>query len=283
MISSAKCDSIVHILSSNRHGLISVDDEEVQVVLKCIVPHVCSRAVINRGLLHSDDLVKHGSLRLVFESANLLCYVIEAINGLVESARVKSEFNGSMMATMKVDNFPVSRCFDAADVSSVDEVHQGDEMYVKRWISLREYIQDEVRGAMPDPQVLLKLLPSASQKHLNYSRSVQKKLKNNKQLSEPPQKKRRCDASSEVDDIIIGGIDVEQDKDTPEYLNLESDNSSILCELWGLDKQDPRVKDARVVDDVFHLKLLDVLRLYLVGVAKFNHIFPVLAHFICVD
>ncbi|XP_062220395.1 LOW QUALITY PROTEIN: uncharacterized protein LOC133919867 [Phragmites australis] len=262
MISSAKCDSIIHTLSSNSHGLVSVDDEEVQVVLKCIIPHVCSRAVINRGLLHSDDLVKHGSLRLVFESVNLLCYVIEVINDMASSARVKSEFNGSANVTIKIDGFPVLSYSDATDASLVDEVYQGDEIHVKRWISLREYIQDEVHGAMPDPQVLLKLLSSASQKHQNYSQCIRKKSTD---LSEPPQKKRRCDASSEVDDIIIGGIDVEQDNNTSEEqdLDLENDHATTLCEIWGLDKQDPRMKDAKVVEDVFHSKLLDVLRLYL--------------------
>ncbi|CAL4912422.1 unnamed protein product [Urochloa decumbens] len=262
VIASAKCDSIVHTLSSNSHGLVSVDDEEVQVVLKCIVPNVCSRAVINRGLLHSDDLVKHGSLRLVFESVNLLCYIIEAINGMVSKGIAKSEFIGSAKVIIKIDDSPVLSCSDAADVSLVDEVHHGDEMQVKRWASLREYIQDEVHGAMPDPQVLLKLLSSASQKHQDYSHNIRKK---NTQLSEPPQKKRRYNSSTEVDDIIIGGIDAEQDKDTSEEQDLESknDRTTTLCEIWCLDKQDPKMKDAKVVEDVFHSKLLDVLRLYL--------------------
>lgn len=169
MISSTKCDAIFHSLLSNSHDLVSVDDEQVQVVLKCIVPHVCSRAVINRGLLHSDDLVKHGSLRLVFESVNLLCYVIEAINDVVSSARVKSEFNGSTKVIVKINGFPGLSCSAATEATVVDAVHQGDEMRVNRWISVREYIQDEVRSAMPDPQVLLKLLSSASQKHQNSS------------------------------------------------------------------------------------------------------------------
>lgn len=262
VIASAKCDSIVRTLSSNSHGLVSIDDEKVQVVLKCIVPNVCSRSVINRGLLHSDDLVKHGSLRFVFESVNLLCYIIEAINVMVSRGRAKSEFISSAKVTIKVDDSPVLSCSDSADASLVDEVHQGDEMQIKRWTSLREYIQDEVHGAMPDPQVLLKLLSSASQKHQNFSQSIQKK---NAQFSEPPQKKRRCNASSEVDDIIIGGIDAEQGKDTEDQdLVSKQDHTTTLCEIWGLDKQDPKMKDAKVAEDVFHSKLLDVLRFYLV-------------------
>lgn len=255
IISSAKCDSIFHSLLS--HDLISADDEQVQVVLKCIVPHVCSRAMINRGLLHSDHLVKHGSLRLVFESVNLLCYVIEAINGVVSSARLTSEFIGSTKVEVRTNSFPGLNCSTATDASLVDTIHQRDEMRVKRWISLREYILDEVRGAIPDPQVLLKLLSSASQKHQDCSQS---RPKTNNQLYEPPPKKQRRCATDDDADIIIGGIDIEQDEDESDLAN---DHVTTLCEIWGLDKLDPEMCALEVVDNVFHSKLLDVLRLYL--------------------
>ncbi|EMS50591.1 hypothetical protein TRIUR3_05504 [Triticum urartu] len=260
IISSAKTDSIFHSFLS--HDLVSVDDEQVQVVLKCIVPHVCSRAVINRGLQHSDDLVKHGSLRLVFESVNLLCCVTEAINGVVSSVGSTSESSSSTKGKIRMNSFPGLSCSTATDAFLVDKLNQGDQMRVKRWISLREYIQDEVRGAIPDPQVLLKLLSSASQKHQNYSQS---RLERRALVSEPPQKKQRCNAIDEDDDIIIGGIDVEWAKDVSEEQDqdLASDHATTLCEIWGLDKQDLEMKDAEVVDSVFHSKLLDVLRLYL--------------------
>ncbi|XP_020164344.1 uncharacterized protein [Aegilops tauschii subsp. strangulata] len=260
IISSAKTDSIFHSFLS--HDLVSVDDEQVQVVLKCIVPHVCSRAVINRGLQHSDDLVKHGSLRLVFESVNLLCCVTEAINGVVSSVGSTSESSSSTKGKIRMNSFPGLSCSTATDAFLVDKLNQGDQMRVKRWISLREYIQDEVRGAIPDPQVLLKLLSSASQKHQNCSQS---RLERRAQVSEPPQKKQRCNAIDEDDDIIIGGIDVEWAKDVSEEQDqdLASDHATTLCEIWGLDKQDLEMKDAEVVDSVFHSKLLDVLRLYL--------------------
>jgi len=128
--------------------------------------------MISRELLYSDGLVKHGSLRLVFESVNLLCYIIEAINFIVSKGRLKYKFIGTEKVTMKIDDFPVLSCSDATDASLVDEVHQGDEMQVKRWTSLGEYIQDEVHGAMPDSQILLKLLSSTSQKHQNYCQSI---------------------------------------------------------------------------------------------------------------
>uniref|UniRef100_A0A0E0DIM3 Nucleolar pre-ribosomal-associated protein 1 N-terminal domain-containing protein n=1 Tax=Oryza meridionalis TaxID=40149 RepID=A0A0E0DIM3_9ORYZ len=261
MISSVKCDGIFQNLLSTSHDLVSVDDEQVQVLLKCIVPNMCTRAVINRGLLHSDDLVKHGALRLVFESVNLLCDVIEVINDIVSNARVKSEHDNSTKVTVKIDGFPGLSCSTSADASIIHEVLHGDKMHVDRWITLREYIQDVVRGAIPDPQVLLKLLSSACQKHQNYSQSKQKK---HAQL-EPPRKKRRHGATDEDADIIIGGIDVELSRDEPEEqeMDLANDHTTILCEIWGLNKQDPKIKDAKVVGDVFHSKLLDVLRFYL--------------------
>uniref|UniRef100_A0A0E0KVH8 Nucleolar pre-ribosomal-associated protein 1 N-terminal domain-containing protein n=1 Tax=Oryza punctata TaxID=4537 RepID=A0A0E0KVH8_ORYPU len=261
MISSVKCDGIFQNLLSTSHDLVSVDDEQVQVMLKCIVPNMCTRAVINRGLLHSDDLVKHGALRLVFESINLLCDVIEVINDIVSNARVKSEYDKSTKVTVKIDGFPGLSCSTSADASIVHEVLHGDKMHVDRWITLREYIKDVVRGAIPDPQVLFKLLSSASQKHQNYSQSKQKI---HAQL-EPPRKKRRRGATDEDADIIIGGIDVELSRDEPEEqeMDLANDHTTTLCEIWGLNKQDPKIKDAKVVGDVFHSKLLDVLRFYL--------------------
>jgi nucleolar pre-ribosomal-associated protein 1 len=229
--------------------------------------------VINRGLLHSDDLVKHGSLRLVYESLNLLRYVTEAISGMVSSARLTSQFTGPTKGKVRMIGFPGLSCSTSTDASLVDQVHQGDETRIKRWISLREYIQDEVRGAIPDPQVLLKLLSSASQKHQNCSQS---RLKRHAQLCQPPQKKQKCCAIDQDDDIIIGGIDVDQAKDESEEQDqdLANDHATTLCEIWGLHKEDLELKDAEVIDSVFHSKLFDVLRLYLVCACY------ILSHFI---
>jgi nucleolar pre-ribosomal-associated protein 1 len=52
------------------------------------VQHVpCVLSLINKGLMHADDLVKHGSLRLVSEPLNLLQYVTEAISGMVSTIK----------------------------------------------------------------------------------------------------------------------------------------------------------------------------------------------------
>ncbi|XP_022850181.1 uncharacterized protein LOC111372195 isoform X4 [Olea europaea var. sylvestris] len=48
------------------------DSPYVQSIIKCISPRPFSRLVINKGLLHSDSLVKHGTLRLVLEELKFL-------------------------------------------------------------------------------------------------------------------------------------------------------------------------------------------------------------------
>lgn len=48
------------------------DGPYVQSIIKCISPRPFSRLVINKGLLHSDSLVKHGTLRLVLEELKFL-------------------------------------------------------------------------------------------------------------------------------------------------------------------------------------------------------------------
>jgi len=80
VIASAKCVSIVHTLSSSSYALVSV---------------------------------VYGSLRLGFESVNLLYYILEAINCMVSKVRLKSEFMSSEKVTMKIDDFPVLSCSDA--------------------------------------------------------------------------------------------------------------------------------------------------------------------------
>nr|POE84374.1 hypothetical protein CFP56_67229 [Quercus suber] len=78
------------------------------------------QSVVNKGLLHSDFLVKHGTLRLLLEALKLLDSFISALN--------HSSY-------------------------SRDQMMQG-------WASLKQEIQNEVRTSLPDPQVLLTLLSS---------------------------------------------------------------------------------------------------------------------------
>ena len=88
--------------------------------MKCLCPRPFSQSVVNKGLLHSDFLVKHGTLRLLLEALKLLDSFISALNHSSYSS---------------------------------DQMMQG-------WASLKQEIQNEVRTSLPDPQVLLTLLSS---------------------------------------------------------------------------------------------------------------------------
>nr|POE70620.1 hypothetical protein CFP56_40937 [Quercus suber] len=48
------------------------DSEDVQSIMECLYPCPFNWSLINKGLLHSDFLVKHGTLRLLSEALKLL-------------------------------------------------------------------------------------------------------------------------------------------------------------------------------------------------------------------
>ncbi|CAI9754551.1 unnamed protein product [Fraxinus pennsylvanica] len=63
------------------------DSPYVQNIMKCISPRPFSRLVINKGLLHSDSLVKHGTLRLVLEELK----VLESLMSSLETCYSKNQ------------------------------------------------------------------------------------------------------------------------------------------------------------------------------------------------
>lgn len=100
--------------------LKGLESPDVQSILKCIGPRPFTRLIINKGLLHSDPLVKHGTLRLVLESLRFLDSLIDSLNCISSS-------NNQMMHLRP---------------------------------SLKLDIVNEVRILLPDPQVLFSLLSS---------------------------------------------------------------------------------------------------------------------------
>ncbi|KAF9589226.1 hypothetical protein IFM89_020664 [Coptis chinensis] len=98
----------------------SLDSSEMQCLLKCIIPRAFSRIVINRGLLHSDVGVRHGSMRLLLEALKSLDILLGAI----------------------------------------DSMSSSNNLLAQKWMSLKQKVQDEARALLPDSQVLFKLLSS---------------------------------------------------------------------------------------------------------------------------
>lgn len=148
------------------------------------------------------------------------------------------------------------------------KVSHMDEPGVEKWVFVKQYIQDEVRAVLPDPQVLLKLLSSLSHRHFKTSG------KNLKRCADLPMVgvKLKTDTPGENIDIVIGGIDAEptndtfdeQKEDSKQNVDVKKDHAAVIAELWGLNEQAKITDEPGDAEILFHSKLLDALKLYLV-------------------
>ncbi|KAI4306089.1 hypothetical protein L6164_029398 [Bauhinia variegata] len=68
---------LINLHSNNQH---SYDSMDVQSIMKSVFSRIFSRPTVNKGLLHSDFLVKHSTLRLLLEVLKLLDSLIGALN-----------------------------------------------------------------------------------------------------------------------------------------------------------------------------------------------------------
>ncbi|KAK9082672.1 hypothetical protein Scep_029143 [Stephania cephalantha] len=217
----------------------SLDSSEVQCLLKCLLPNSFARIVINRGLLHSDSIVKHGTMRLLLEA-------LKSLYGLVRAIDCKSSSN---------------------------------DRTTKKWISLKQEIQDDVRALLPDPQVLLKLLSSPSSLDSKNDETSRRRARKPEKLAEIHDSNglKKLKVDEEVD-ILIGGFGTELDADLPKE-KVKATGTVVMEELagddcmkatakiWGLQQCSfkDELKDAQVF---FRSKLLDALTLYIRAIPK---------------
>ncbi|KAL9232151.1 hypothetical protein vseg_007290 [Gypsophila vaccaria] len=84
VVSSVRDGIVWDFLSQQTDELLTFEDSNVQNVYKCVCISSFNRLAVNKGLLHSDPLIKHGTLRLVLEVLKLFNSFIDAIslNGL---------------------------------------------------------------------------------------------------------------------------------------------------------------------------------------------------------
>ncbi|XP_073128794.1 uncharacterized protein [Henckelia pumila] len=202
----------------------------VQNVLKCIVPRPFTRLVINKGLLHWEPLVKHGTLRLVLVGLNLLDSFLS--------------YMGS-------------------------SVHSNNKM-IQKWDTLKTNIENEVRILLPDPQVLLSLLSPLSNQLNCLTRPTKRKCETEivPEKSLYVSKRMKNSAANEDIDILVGGVSdvdmswVDQGSthlSSEQGLEKESDVKSIGI-LWGLHQCS--MADVNNCETYFYSKLLDTLKIY---------------------
>ena len=226
-------------LDSQSHDPPLFDSEDVQGIMKCLCPRPFSRSVINKGLLHSDFLVKHGTLRLLLEALKLLDSFIGALN----------------------HSFYLS-----------NQTMQG-------WASLKKEIQNEVRALLPDPQVLLTLLSSLTRHPKTHESCLKRTadLETFPERSSNKIKKLKLNNENKDMDIVVSGISSDADfvplgdseRDVGSHAADETDNGkdlmSVIAEIWGLDQCSEPFTTPKDVEILFQSKLLDALKIYIVS------------------
>ncbi|KAK1281237.1 hypothetical protein QJS04_geneDACA018223 [Acorus gramineus] len=267
-----------------------LDDPEVQCILKRIIPRALNRSMMNKGLLHSDILVKHSSLRLLLESLKSVDLLFSSLDDVIMNMSLKQETETSNQRTDVLGIFPGSESFINAEKflnSNVANVIGDDKMKLVRqkWVSLKQDIQDEIRAVFPDHQTLLNLLSATKKKkspsssndsHSENSTSCLKRCRNSTDVEcRNGAKKLKTSPSVEDVDVIVGGIYSELSIDVTEGcdgtedasyrgdLDAQQNDLVEVSKIWGihdLGTTANEFEDARIF---FLSKLLDVLTLYM--------------------
>ncbi|XP_048131271.1 uncharacterized protein LOC115756006 isoform X2 [Rhodamnia argentea] len=209
----------------------SLNSVDVQNVMRSVCPHSYCRSGMNKGLLHSDFLVKNGTLRLLLEALKLLNSFFSAL----------------------------SHCSCASDRD------------MQTWESLKQEIRNEIRTLLPDPQVLVTLLSTLSSNsgksgqnkripdsELHDSNSV-KKLKMDNVLD---------DGDIIVSGISLSPKAVlpgqsEKNVETGDELGDENSFANVFSEIWGLDQSQVPVSTMQEAEIYFYSRLVDALQIYL--------------------
>ncbi|XP_038897462.1 uncharacterized protein LOC120085516 isoform X2 [Benincasa hispida] len=226
LVSSVNSGLSIESIVSQSDDTTSFDNTYLKSIVRCLSSRPFNRSIINKGLLHSNILVNHGTLRLLLEALKL----VDSLFGVLNKA--------SSINTKKM-------------------------LY---WSSLKQELQNDVQTLLPDPQVLLTLLSSlASQSRVqgvNLKRSAGLERSSNgvKKL-----KTTSPDHDTDIVVIGVvsdPNIDEEMvDNCIGETSGKERELMISVAELWDLDPLSTlvEVKDAEMY---FLSKLLDGLTIY---------------------
>ncbi|XP_059628326.1 uncharacterized protein LOC132271080 [Cornus florida] len=236
LVSSVGTGLSFGFLDSQLHDKASFNSPDVQSVIKCLGPRPFTRLVINKGLLHSDSLVKHGTLRFVFEVLKLLDSFIFAIN-----SRSCSNSQTTQML-----------------------------------VSLKHNIQTEVRTSLPDPQVLFSLLSALNSHYKSLESGLKRKADAEIPLEHDliNMKKLKTDSMNEGLDILVSGISSNPDNAKQGYsgevlgthnvveLDDADDCVKAIIKIWGSHWCSIPGLALKDLETFFHSKLLDTLKFY---------------------
>ncbi|CAN0924953.1 Uncharacterized protein C14G10.02 [Linum grandiflorum] len=211
--------------SSNPPSLFKVD---VQTILRCISPRSFSRSVVNKGLLHSDFLVKNGTLRFVLEVLKLVDSFFKdfAFSDSAKQSSEKQEIQNKLRTLLPDPQVLLTL------LSPLSSQARNDESGLKR------------KNAESLPKRIVKR---------------RKKLEEC-DILEDDVIVGGVDLAS---DIALSRDDEVVDAQLPGELDSEIDYMGLLLELWV---SDPCLISATSINDAetfFYAKLLDTLKVYI--------------------
>ncbi|KAI0491317.1 hypothetical protein KFK09_025577 [Dendrobium nobile] len=146
LVSTINIDSII---ASKLGEKPATSIEDLHETLKCIIPRVFTRSMINKGLLHSDDLVKHGSLRFILELLKSLDDLLTSLDIMIQRTVVRQEADFCVENMASMHNFPGLNYFVPVDEHLDDDgiaSFPSDEVLTQHCVALKHYIQNEIRN-----------------------------------------------------------------------------------------------------------------------------------------
>jgi nucleolar pre-ribosomal-associated protein 1 len=219
IVSSLDINLLIESLSSTS------EEEGLDLVLKCIAPHVCSRLILNKGLLHSNNLIRHGSLRPVLESLKILCGLIHAIDSVAPCD------DNNKWASMK--------CY----IQDAMRASLPDPQVLVKLLSTKRQRNPKVSGCRL--KRCAELVPP-NETALKKKRSV-------------------ISRDNDDDIMIGVVVDPAESGNIEEKGCQErSSNLGTIYEIWGIDVGSLVCDKVIEGEDIFQSKLLDVLTYYLV-------------------
>ncbi|XP_054820166.1 uncharacterized protein LOC129319197 isoform X2 [Prosopis cineraria] len=220
-------------INSQLNDLNMFGNMDVQRVMKCMFPRPFSRSMINKGLLHTDFLVKHGTLRLLLELLKFLDSLISASN-----------------------------CRSSSTNQSMQPI-----------IPFKQEIQNDVQALLPDPQVLLNLLSSLDRCSKTHDSCLKRTGSHLKHHSRRIKKLKMDTAERDIAIVVGGissvsdvplSVNGEGVSDAPraDVLDDEEDLIRIVRKIWGLEMCSLIITTPKEVANYLHSKLLDALKYF---------------------
>ncbi|KAK4258228.1 hypothetical protein QN277_007700 [Acacia crassicarpa] len=220
-------------INSQSNNLLIFGNMDVQSVMKCMFPRPFSRSMINKGLLHTDFLVKHGALRLLLELLKFLDSIISAVN-----------------------------CRSSSTNQSIQHI-----------VSIKQEIQNDVQALLPDPQVLLTLLSSLDSCSKTHDLCLKRTGSHLEHRSRRNKMFKMDAAETDIDivvggissvsDVPLSGNEViVSDAKRADVSDDEEDLIRTVREIWGVGKCSMMITTLKEAEIYLHSKLLDALKYF---------------------